>query len=209
MGPRWGQRVRRADPTRPIAGPVSSLTSANNFNAGASPPEKRKVAGSIPALATSEAISASVLTVTRRLFVAYADRFVQYRSHFRVHLAARHGDVLRHRRPRVAELVGPDPSREPRVVDQRGHRLAERMRGHIRQPERLADLAPLLTEVVRIAQRTRRGREDDPGGARPEWVTQAIVPPPKQDDGPTLYRAGVPRRAGRAALPAQGVLRTV
>jgi hypothetical protein len=52
MGPRWGQRVRRADPTRPIAGPVSSLTSANNVIAGASPPEKRKVAGSTPALAT-------------------------------------------------------------------------------------------------------------------------------------------------------------
>lgn len=50
MGPRWGQRVRRADPTRPIAGPVSSLTSADNFNAGASPSEKREVAGSGPRL---------------------------------------------------------------------------------------------------------------------------------------------------------------
>jgi hypothetical protein len=45
MGPKWGQRVRRADPTRLIAGRASSLTSANNSNAGASPSEKRKITG--------------------------------------------------------------------------------------------------------------------------------------------------------------------
>ncbi len=51
MGPRWGQRFRQADPTRLIVGRASSLTSANNSNASTSPPEKRRVAGSIPRLA--------------------------------------------------------------------------------------------------------------------------------------------------------------
>jgi hypothetical protein len=65
MGPRWGQRVRRADPTRPIAGPVSSLTSANNFNAGASPPENRKVS-----LVRSADSTCSVPRVVRIFFTA-------------------------------------------------------------------------------------------------------------------------------------------
>ena len=42
----WGQdgaNGSESDPTRPIAGPVSSLTGANNFNAGASPSENRRV----------------------------------------------------------------------------------------------------------------------------------------------------------------------
>jgi hypothetical protein len=44
MGPRWGQRARRADPTRPIAIRMPGPTSANKRVAPASPPEKRMVA---------------------------------------------------------------------------------------------------------------------------------------------------------------------
>ena len=61
MGPRWGQRIRRADPTRLIADCASGLTSTNTFDATASPPEKRKVGGSIPPLATTLFIEVKAL----------------------------------------------------------------------------------------------------------------------------------------------------
>lgn len=52
MGPKWGQRAGPTDVTRLNARPPSSLTSANKVHSSASPSEKPKVAGSIPALAT-------------------------------------------------------------------------------------------------------------------------------------------------------------
>ena len=128
MGPRWGQRAGPADLTRLNAWRLSSVTSANKFNPSASPSEKRKVAGSIPALATSEAIFALKVNVTRRLFVGYTGGQVQHIGHLGMHLSSAHVDVLSHRRPRVAELVGPDPRRQPAVVDERGHGLAEAVR---------------------------------------------------------------------------------
>jgi hypothetical protein len=54
MGPRWGQRAGPTDLTRLNAGRLSSLTSANKFNPSTSPSEKREVAASIPALATTK-----------------------------------------------------------------------------------------------------------------------------------------------------------
>jgi hypothetical protein len=82
-------------------------------------------------------------------------------------------DVLSHRWPRVAELVGPYPRRQPGVVDQRGHRLTERVRRHIWQPQGLTDLAPLLAEIVGVAQRARRRREDHPGRGRSRLLALA------------------------------------
>src|ERR1700712_971376 len=87
-------------------------------------PEKRMVAGSIPAPPTSEVMSASVLGDTRRLFVGYADSSIEYVRHFRVYLAAGHVDVLRHRRPARAPAGRRRSRRLPRVVDQGGHRVA-------------------------------------------------------------------------------------
>jgi hypothetical protein len=89
MGPKWGQRIRRADPTRLIAGFASGLTSANNSNAGASPPEKRKVGGSIPPLATS--ISAVQTDSTPRS--STLGRFAGIRSHPR--MAVNYKGVIR------------------------------------------------------------------------------------------------------------------
>lgn len=52
----------------------------------------------------------------------------------------------------MAELIGPDPGREALVVDEGGDGLAEAVAAHLGHPEVVADLAPLLPEIDRVAQ---------------------------------------------------------
>lgn len=56
----------------------------------------------------------------------------------------------------VPQLVSTDAGRQPFLINQRGYRLAEAMRRHAGHTKLVADSAPLLAEVVRVAQRARR-----------------------------------------------------
>jgi hypothetical protein len=60
----------------------------------------------------------------------------------------------------VAQVIRADTRGQTVVVNQSGDSLAEAVGRNLRDAELLADIAPLLAEVVRVPQRSRRGREN-------------------------------------------------
>jgi hypothetical protein len=60
----------------------------------------------------------------------------------------------------VAQVIRAGPCGQTVVVNQSGDSLAEAVGGDLRDAELLADVAPLLAEVIRVSQRARRGREN-------------------------------------------------
>ena len=96
---------------------------------GSSPFASSEIKGntSLPTLRKAEASTfASTLARRRGLRVRRFER----RQHPRIMLPTAQIDVLRHRHPRVAELVRDDPRRDPRPVEDARRRLAPGVRGH-------------------------------------------------------------------------------
>ena len=82
---------------------------------------------------------------------------------------AGHVAVLRHADPGVPEVVGADPGRQPPVIDQRRHRLAEAVRGHIRDAELLARV-----DAVSGIDRTGAQQLTLPFAGEPACVDEAV-----------------------------------
>jgi len=104
---------------------------------------------------------------SHRLFIVYADCAVQQVCYLGVDAAAGHVAVLSHADVGVAEVIGADPSRESFIVDECGDRLAEAVGGRFCDPQFLPRSAPLLAEVVRVAEGA---------GARRLAASQTISP---------------------------------
>lgn len=168
MGPTWGQRAGPTDPTRLNVRRLSSLTSANNFHPSASPSEKGKVAGSIPALATSEAIFAltvNLLDVLRRL----------YRRPGPEHQPPRHAPVLGScRHPESSTDARGRAGRPPiTVVVESVTTVLRKLRGDMSGN-------PSDSRTSRTACRSCPGQEACPDGAARPLRTggaEPIVPP--------------------------------
>jgi hypothetical protein len=72
-----------------------------------------------------------------------------------------HVDVLRHRYPRVPEVIRTDARGQPLVINQCGNGLAEAVCAHARRAQLITGLTLLPAEIARVAQRARGRREDD------------------------------------------------
>jgi hypothetical protein len=119
------------------------------------------VAGSSPARPTSEAIFQDQC----RQVIVYSSFMrtgaVQQVRYLGVDATSGHVAVLGHADVAVAEMIGAGPGREPLVVDEGRHSLAEGVGGHLGHPQFFSCRAPFLAEVVRVTKRRgRRGKDD-------------------------------------------------
>lgn len=94
------------------------------------------------------------------LFMVYGGGSVQQIRYLRMDPAAGHVPILCHRHLGMPEVIGADPGRRTLIVDQGGHRLAERRVVASGTPRSSRTGAPLLAEVVRVPQCPRRGWDD-------------------------------------------------
>jgi hypothetical protein len=106
-------------------------------------------AGSSPARPTSGAIFKIDLAESP-LIHRYADGAVQQIGYLGLHRSAANVAVLGRRDVGTAEMVSADPRRAPFIIDEGGHRLAETMSDHRRNPKLLGRGTRLLGEIVRV-----------------------------------------------------------
>jgi len=104
-----------------------------------------------------------------------------------VHPATGHIAILGHADLGVPEVIRPDPGRHAILVDQRGNRLAEAVRGHTWYAELVAHLAPLLAEIVRISKRARRRREDHRLCRHRQRALRALYTEPYLEEGRSAF----------------------